>query len=213
MDEYNSEPSQRIVNPRYWDSWNEEGIKGFLRDSDEGMDSASRVKIRDILQQHPRARLLDAACGPAVELDGYTKYALDVRYYGMDITEGMIKVARKLYPKHDFQIGDIANMPFKDDSFDIVLARHIFEHLTHYEKPLAECYRVAKNIVIVNFFIELNDTTEDMITTRGQNIYNNCYSRIKFEEYLNALKVRRFYNVRNLQKSCFSENEIYVLWK
>jgi len=202
------------VNSNPWHGWDEDDIKAFLRSGQEGVESPSRTKIREILFEFPGATLLDAACGPAVELEGYKKYGINVDYTGSDFTYSMVDHARKIFPGYKFHVGNITCLAEKESSFDIVLARHIFEHLPHYKQAMKECLRVARKRVIVNFFIELNDTEEDIITTRGKDSYNNCYSRRIFESFLTkTLKVREFKNYRNLGASNFSQNEIYLIHK
>jgi len=202
-----------MINQDLWKEWNRDKIRNFLTSEREGIESRSRKKIREILSEFPGASLLDVACGPAIELDGYKKYGLNINCTGMDFAENMIDVAKSKHPGETFLLGDINAIPFDGDSFDIVLARHIFEHLPHYRKPLAECIRVARKMVIVNFFIQLNDTQNDEITTRGGNIYNNSYSRKKFENFIKGLRIKKVDNFTRLGASCFSENEIYVLYK
>ena len=204
----------RKIDGNAWQKWDDRKIIGFLRSGPEGVDSPSRRKIREILLQFPGATLLDAACGPAVELEGYRKYGINVDYTGIDATPKMIEHARKMFPDDKFRLGNIEDIEAADDSFDVVLARHIFEHLPYYRQAMKECFRVAKRAVIVNFFIELNDTEKDVITTRGKNYYNNCYSRKLFEDCLAVtLKVRSFENFGNLGSSIFSRNEIYLIRK
>jgi len=204
----------RKIKKDRWQEWSDGKIRGFLRSTQEGVDSPSRQKIREILGQFPGATLLDAACGPVVELEGYRKYGTQVDYTGMDATQKMIDYARSLFPGEKFRLGDITRIDQEESSYDVVLARHIFEHLPHYREALVECHRVARKAVIVNFFIELNSGREDIITTRGTDYYNNCYSRPLFEEFLGeTLKVRSFENFRKLGPSVFSENEIYFIRK
>lgn len=201
------------MNSDAWQEWDERKIEGFLRSEQEGIESPSRRKIREILLEFPGATLLDAACGPAVELEGYKKYGIDVDYKGMDATPKMIDYAREMFPDDKFKIGSITSISEEDGSFDVVLARHILEHLPHYRDAMKECFRVARRAVIVNFFIELSHTDGDTITTRGKNYYNNCYSRKLFEDFLTSLRARSFENFRNLGPSIFSQNEIYLIHK
>jgi len=110
------------------------------------VDSPSREKIREILRQFPGATLLDVACGPAIELEGYKKYGIKVDYTGMDVTLRMLDYARRLFPDAKFTLGDITHVEQGDGSFDVVLARHILEHSPHYREALKECFRVAKGL-------------------------------------------------------------------
>ena len=46
-------------------------------------------------------------------------------------------------------VADAQNLPFRDNSFEIVYASHILEHLTNPFKALSEFKRVSKNFVVV----------------------------------------------------------------
>jgi SAM-dependent methyltransferase len=39
---------------------------------------------------------------------------------------------------------DITNLPFSDDSFDVIFCNHVLEHVTNDKKALSELYRVMK---------------------------------------------------------------------
>ncbi len=72
---------------------------------------------------------------------------------GLDISEGMLKVAmrkaRKRGLKVQFKLGDAENLPFKDESFDAIICRHLLWTLPNPKKALAEWVRVAKEKVVV----------------------------------------------------------------
>jgi len=71
----------------------------------------------------------------------------EVEYTGIDISENLINVAKKKYPKGQFVIGDGINLPFKDHSFDIVYSIAVFHHLPSRElriQFLKEAKRVLK---------------------------------------------------------------------
>jgi len=39
---------------------------------------------------------------------------------------------------------DICNLPFKDNSFDVILCNHVLEHIPDHKKAMSELYRVLK---------------------------------------------------------------------
>lgn len=49
----------------------------------------------------------------------------------------------------DYVQGDIENLPFKDNSFDIVFSSHTIEHVRDLPKAISELKRVAKRQVII----------------------------------------------------------------
>lgn len=65
-----------------------------------------------------------------------------------DISEGMINDARenlkKLEDKVQFQIIDCCELPYKDESFDIVIANHMLFYVKDRERAFSEIKRVLK---------------------------------------------------------------------
>jgi SAM-dependent methyltransferase len=86
--------------------------------------------------------LLDVGCGP-----GYVSAAAAERGAiptGLDFSREMIAIAKKMFPRIQFQEGDAQNLPFADASFDRVVANFAFLHLADPDRALAEACRVLK---------------------------------------------------------------------
>lgn len=91
--------------------------------------------------------VLDIACGSGIVSCEFAKHAYQVT--GIDMTQGMLDEARKLQAKHNltnvtWQIGDVESLPYKDDSFSIVISRFGFHHFLNPLKVLSEMGRVCK---------------------------------------------------------------------
>ena len=87
--------------------------------------------------------VLDVACGP-----GYVSAAanmLDAVPTGIDFSEKMIAIAKRMFPEIPFMQGDARNLPFKDAGFDRVLMNFGLLHVAHPEKACAEACRVLKS--------------------------------------------------------------------
>jgi len=65
-----------------------------------------------------------------------------------DLSPGMVDEAKESLASSDhdftFQETDIANLPFEDDSFDVVVANHMLYHVPDRNKALSETQRVLK---------------------------------------------------------------------
>lgn len=71
----------------------------------------------------------------------------DCRLILSDFSENMLAAARKSIPTEsgvDFKIIDIQNIPFGDNSFDIVIANMMLYHVPDLSKALSEVRRVLK---------------------------------------------------------------------
>lgn len=84
------------------------------------------------------ASLLDMGCGGgllAPRLSGY-------RHVGVDLSEAALAVAAE-HGVEPHQ-GDVSSLPFEDDSFDVVVAGEILEHVEDLEATVSEALRVLR---------------------------------------------------------------------
>lgn len=98
----------------------------------------------------PGMRILDAGCG----LGGACRLLADefgCDVTGIDITEDYIRTATKLsvltglQHKTNFVHGSVLNMPFDNNSFDVVLTQHVQMNIADKKTFYAEVARVLKN--------------------------------------------------------------------
>jgi len=110
-----------------------------------GADAPSRVKARELILEYKPVSILDVACGPAVEARSWGK-----KWHGCDTCQVLIDYAaeRGITVEH----GDAEKLPYKTGQFDVVYARHLWEHLNGYTKALSEAMRVAGKLVVHVFF-------------------------------------------------------------
>jgi SAM-dependent methyltransferase len=97
----------------------------------------------------PEDSVLEVGCGV-----GQTSVLLVKRcgchVMGVDISESMIKSATERARKHgvtdmiEFRQGDISNLPFEDDRFDVVLSESVTAFAPDHAKAIQEYARVLK---------------------------------------------------------------------
>ena len=92
-------------------------------------------------------KVLDAASGTCANGRSIAPFAGHVTC--LDATEAMLAVGREEAAKKglsnmDFRIGLVEEMPFADESFDVVISRLAFHHFAAMEKPFKEMSRVLK---------------------------------------------------------------------
>ncbi len=66
------------------------------------------------------------------------------RLVGLDFSSGMIALAQAQNANVEFLEADAMKLPFGDQSFDVVTARHMLYHVPNIEKALLEVKRVLK---------------------------------------------------------------------
>ena len=83
--------------------------------------------------------VLDIACGSA--LTGVELRRRGARPSGLDASEELLDVARERVPEGDYRAGDIFELPWDDDAFDVVVS---FNGIWGLERPMAEARRVLR---------------------------------------------------------------------
>jgi ubiquinone/menaquinone biosynthesis C-methylase UbiE len=107
-----------------------------------------KALARRVAAQVPmESRVLEVAPGPgyfAIELAKLGNY----RVTGLDISRTFVDIARKNAADAgvdiDFRQGNVANMPFDDESFDFLLCRAAFKNFAQPVRALQEMFRVLR---------------------------------------------------------------------
>lgn len=90
-------------------------------------------------------RLLDVGCGPGWFLKDLIKTFRNIDFTGCDLSERMVYHAKNnLSPKVNIVVGDAQNLPFADNSFDIITSTLAFHHFPKPDKAISEFHRVLK---------------------------------------------------------------------
>ena len=134
-----------------------------------------------------RSEVLDVACGPGIVACAFAERARKVT--GIDLTPAMIEEASKLQLKKgltnlEWNIGDVTNLPYSDDSFDIVVSRYAFHHFTEPSKVFSEMVRVCKN----NGFILIADVAPE---TEKLKLYDYA-EKLRDDSHASALSSEMF---------------------
>jgi ubiquinone/menaquinone biosynthesis C-methylase UbiE len=138
-------------------------IKGFYTDySDEII--AKRFHSKYAVRRYAHARqygsvcsfvdkgdtVLDAGCGQGalsvmLAQKGAIVSGTDISIPNVDASK---KYAEEAGVTIHFEVADLENLPFPDNSFDVVVCSHVLEHIPDFDKGLQEIYRVARKKVV-----------------------------------------------------------------
>ncbi len=142
--------------------------------------------------------VLDVGCG----IGEFEKYLLSFDIMGLDVSEDMIRVARKR-SNAVFIIGDAKNLMIREDKIDVVFSVATIEFLEDYLSVIKEIYRVLRKngkmlVMILNprseyFNEEIRDPDDYFrrIKINGLNEIRKIISevfRIVREEYFLGIK-------------------------
>lgn len=90
----------------------------------------------------PGHEYLDAGCGAGMAAQ--MAAARGARVAGFDAAEALIAIARERVPDGEFRVADLEEVPFADDSFDLVTGFNAFQFAGNPARALAEARRVAR---------------------------------------------------------------------
>jgi ubiquinone/menaquinone biosynthesis C-methylase UbiE len=96
----------------------------------------------------PHHRVLDVACGPGFLTLTFAAGASHA--IGIDATDALLELARaeaarRAIANVEFRRGDAEELPFPDESFDVVACRAAFHHFARPARVLGEMRRVARS--------------------------------------------------------------------
>jgi ubiquinone/menaquinone biosynthesis C-methylase UbiE len=133
----------------------------------------------------PEDSVLDVGCGV-----GQTAVLLVKRcgcnVTGLDISEGMIKSATERARKYgvtdktDFRQGDISNLPFDDNHFDVVLSESVTTLAADHAKAIREYARVLKpgGALGLNETLYLKENPpEEIVTWISKDVSGGAHTR------------------------------------
>jgi len=136
------------MEPDWQQFYEEEGVhKRFVPEYDPaelGRISVARRLWRGIKFNS----VLDVGCG-----DGYLCHVLASKalenVVGLDFANSRMQYAKATFPAVGFVQGDVCLLPFDDNSFDLVTAVEVMEHLERPELALGELRRVSSRYVLL----------------------------------------------------------------
>jgi len=123
------------------------GSRGFFDD----LDRYHFEKLHHLLRLVPfdeyrGRRVLEVGCGAGVDLVRFARGGAEVT--GVDLARPAIDLARANFEQQglqgEFRVADGEQLPFPDDSFDLVFAHGVVQYTPNPQRLVDECRRVLK---------------------------------------------------------------------
>ena len=104
----------------------------------------SLLKRNNAHARNKEGMLLDAGCGVNPLAANYHAYGFSA--IGLDLSLNSLKAGKLFSPlnKGKLVLGDMESLPFKSNSFNVVVASEVIEHLLFPERGVEEIYRILK---------------------------------------------------------------------
>ncbi|MEA2467260.1 MAG: hypothetical protein QOJ57_1386 [Thermoleophilaceae bacterium] len=98
------------------------------------------------------ASVLDVGCGEGIGTVRMAKVLPEARVVGLDVAHpGLLEEWKtRQHERIEFVSGSAYDLPFADDSFDLVSAIEVFEHLERPEQALGEMARVSRRGILLS---------------------------------------------------------------
>lgn len=170
-----------------WRRWPRERLATYLRGPRVGPDHPSRHFAASLVRRGET--ILDVGCGAGVNYEVLAAHGRADGYVGVDPSEPSIEIARGLYPGVEFYVGDAARLvsQWGPERFDVVLVRHVLEHLPDFEPAMEQAIAVARRLAVFVFFLtprELPLGVRKVNLRINPSVYTYVYSRSAVEAFL-----------------------------
>ncbi|MCL2199060.1 MAG: class I SAM-dependent methyltransferase [Defluviitaleaceae bacterium] len=199
--------------------------------TDGNLDSRIRVKKQfstgkqgwgNFLMQNfclkANQRVLELGCGNAIFWKAVCNKIPDIKLVLSDFSEGMLDSAKEntsgLDFIEDYAVIDAQNLPYDNDSFDIVIANYMLYHVPNVEKALSEISGVLKpdgvffaaafgknNLkevteIFYNFDNKIDSVLVDMVKNfgleNGEELLKKHFSSVELKRFENNLHITEF---------------------
>lgn len=101
-----------------------------------------RRDVVEAIDPQPGQHILDLAAGTGASSQPLA--ALGAHVYPTDMSLGMLRVGKQRLPALNFAAGDALELPYADDSFDVVTISYGLRNVENTEAALTELLRVTK---------------------------------------------------------------------
>jgi ubiquinone/menaquinone biosynthesis C-methylase UbiE len=147
--------------------WYNKNSDTYARGLDEAVAFAAD-SVNDFLEVlAPHAYILEAGCGPGRETRIFNKKG--VRTLGVDLSDGLLNIARKRNPDTEYLKADFRDLPLEDESFDGVFSHASLVHLEtvrDVKQSLREFCRVLKRdgLLLVKVKTQTGEKETDVVS-------------------------------------------------
>ncbi len=158
------------------------------------LNSFEKTSVEKLLGDLKGKRVLDIGCGTGRIIQMLRERGAEI--VAFDISEEMLGIVNRKFPNIECVVGDSDELPFEDESFDLVLGLFWIVHLGDLRASFDEVYRVLKKggrFILSN----INQRKAPKLTTKsGENIVIESYYHMP-QKVVEALEYAYFDVVRD----------------
>ena len=179
-------------------------------------DFSDKKFIDEFLSLLPEnTKILDIGCGSGQ----FTKYFSEKGFttIGIDVSEEMLKIARKKVLNCEFKFMDMRELEFNNEEFDGLFVFYSLYHLSKKDVPLAlkEFNRVLKPNGIIMLALQEGKDEKVIVEPldKSKKIFVDHFETEEINNLLkkNGFQVLKNYSRSSLSKEEFSSDKIFVI--
>lgn len=122
----------------------------------------------ELMIQLPVRDVLDLGCGTCALMKQLYDEDCGRRFTGIDLSEGMLHIGTQVMKERaTLLLGDVANLPFADASFDLVYCNDSFHH---YPDPCRVLQEVVRVLRYGGYFV-IGDCTQGTVSRMLMNLF------------------------------------------
>lgn len=106
--------------------------------------------IKKVLSDIEVKRILEVGCGAGLSTQRLKKFLKDKEFEASELRESLIKTAQERNPELEIKQESIYQLKRDSNSFDLVIALEVLEHLEKPEAAVAELHRVTSKYCLVS---------------------------------------------------------------
>lgn len=105
------------------------------------------TSFRELFARANAQNALEIGCGEG-EMLNVMRQASDIVLHGFDVDIPMLTVAKAKYPQVTISLADAHHIAYASNSFDLVIACEVLEHVAYPAQVLTEAARVSRRYAI-----------------------------------------------------------------
>ena len=168
-------------------NYDKENFQNRQQILEAGFYQAILEAVSDLLSNSKNAKtILDIGCGEGFYSRKLQESHLDKTFYAFDISKDSVQIAAKSEPNWavNWFVGDLARLPIKDASMDILLDIFSPANYGEFRRVLSKDGILIKVIPTKNHLKEIRQKVQDQLTNKD---YSNQDIKNHFQEHFTIL--------------------------
>ena len=130
-----------------------------------GMHKEIGREIVGLVKDIPATSILDVGMGTGYVTNRLTHFFPNARVVGIDISQGMMREAKKKYEIFPIVGSDARALAFRDNQFDLIVSNLAFQWIDPLPKSFEECFRVLRPDGKIHFTLFGQETFHELFAS------------------------------------------------